>query len=117
MVVVEFKSTNLDTLAERLRTRRRHVGWTQDQLAQRVGSSQAVIQKIENGKSLRPRKIDKIAEVLGTSPAWLMFGEDGVNTLNDEAVELAKAWLTLSEPHRSAHKRAIMASVSSGSAA
>ena len=96
------------TLAERLRIKRKEVGWTQEQLAQKVGSSQAVIQKIENGKSLRPRKINSIASVLGTTPAWLMFGDDGNGSLDREALELAKAWSKLSEPHRSAHKRAIM---------
>ena len=104
----EIRKPRLDTLAERLRIKRKEVGWTQEQLAQKVGSSQAVIQKIENGKSLRPRKIDSIAEVLGTTPAWLMFGDDGTNSLDREAIELAKAWSKLSEPHRSAHKRAIM---------
>ena len=108
MQFYEIRKPRLDTLAERLRIKRKEVGWTQEQLAQKVGSSQAVIQKIENGKSLRPRKIDSIAEVLGTTPAWLMFGDDGTSSLDREAIELAKAWSKLSEPHRSAHKRAIM---------
>ena len=86
----------------------KQVGWTQEPLARKVGSSQVVIQKIENGKSLRPRKIDRIAEVLGSSPAWLMFGDDGSGSLGHEALELARAWSELSEPRRSAHKRAIM---------
>jgi hypothetical protein len=34
-----------------------------------------VIQKIENGKSLRPRNIMDIAQVLNVNPAWLQFGE------------------------------------------
>lgn len=110
MVVIEISQAREDTLADRLRARRKEVGWTQEQLAQRVGSSQAVIQKIENGKSLRPRKIDRIAEALGTSPAWLMFGDNSRNMLDEEAVEVARAWAKLREPHRSAHKRAIIAS-------
>ena len=48
---------------------------TQDQLAKEAGTNQAVIQKIENGKSLRPRQIMRIAEVLNVNPAWLQFGE------------------------------------------
>ncbi len=117
MIVVEFKNVKLGTLAERLRSRRKEVGWTQEQLAQRVGSSQAVIQKIENGKSLRPRKIEEIARVLETSPAWLMFGDDDVSGLDGEAIEVAMAWSKLREPLRSHHKRAILASVQGGSAA
>lgn len=57
---------------------------------------------------MRPRKIDSIAEILGTTPAWLMFGDDGTSSLDREAIELAKAWSKLSESHHSAHKRAIM---------
>ena len=41
----------------RLRSARREKGLTQDQLAKEAGTNQAVIQKIENGKSLRPRQI------------------------------------------------------------
>lgn len=108
MIVVNIDQAREDNLAIRLRARRKEVGWTQEELARRVGTSQAVIQKIENGKSLRPRKIDRIAEMLGTTPAWLMFGDYAADDLDDEAIELAKAWQMLREPHRSAHKRAIL---------
>ncbi|MES9926977.1 MAG: helix-turn-helix transcriptional regulator, partial [Candidatus Thiodiazotropha sp. 6PDIVS] len=43
----------MDTLGSRLRRKRRERGWTQEELALRAGTNQAVIQKIENGKSLR----------------------------------------------------------------
>ena len=59
----------------RLRLARRERGITQDELAKEAGTNQAVIQKIENGKSLRPRQIMRIAEVLEVNPAWLQFGE------------------------------------------
>jgi len=59
----------------RLRTSRRQHGFTQDQLAKEAGTNQAVIQKIENGKSMRPRQIMRISEVLDVNPAWLQFGE------------------------------------------
>ena len=96
--------TELDTprtLGERMRARRLEKGWTQEQLARRAGTNQAVIQKIENGKSLRPRKIDKIAEELGVSPSWLMFGDDGDIGLEPDAVHIAEQWSRLPEPHRS----------------
>lgn len=89
------------TLAGRLRKRRREFGWTQVQLAEEVGTSQAVIQKIENGKSLRPRNIVAIAEALEVEPAWLMFGASETAELSPEAIEVAKAWSELSEPDRS----------------
>ena len=92
---------HLRTLGERLRYRRRQMGWTQEQLAVQAGTNQAVIQKIENGKSLRPRKIDEIAAVLEVSPAWLMFGDDKALPLTDSARELAELWMGLPEQERS----------------
>ncbi len=99
---------DLESLGGRLRRRRKELGWTQMYLAERVGTSQAVIQKIENGKSLRPRILEQIADALDVKPAWLMFGVEEVGELNDEAIELARAWSRLSEPHRSALKDAIL---------
>lgn len=99
---------DLESLGGRLRRRRKELGWTQMYLAEQVGTSQAVIQKIENGKSLRPRILEQIAEALEVKPAWLMFGVEEVGELNEEAIELARAWSRLSEPHRSAMKDAIL---------
>jgi transcriptional regulator with XRE-family HTH domain len=90
------------TLGARMRSRRLEKGWTQEQLARRAGTNQAVIQKIENGRSLRPRKIDQIAAELNVSPAWLMFGSQATPTsLDPEAVTIAESWSQLPEPHRS----------------
>ncbi len=67
--------SGLEHIGIRLRSVRRNNGLTQDRLAKEAGTNQAVIQKIENGKSLRPRFIMEIAEVLEVNPAWLQFGE------------------------------------------
>ncbi len=91
---------HLRTLGERLRYCRRQMGWTQEQLAVQAGTNQAVIQKIENGKSLRPRKIDEIASVLEVNRAWLMFGDDKATPLSDDARELAELWMGLSDHDR-----------------
>jgi len=99
---------DMSTLGGRLRKRRKELGWTQVYLAERVGTSQAVIQKIENGKSLRPRILEEIANALGVRPAWLQFGVEEVGELDEEAIELARAWAKLDEPHRSAMKEAIL---------
>ncbi len=98
----------LDSLGARVRRKRREKGWTQEQLAVRAGTNQAVIQKIENGKSLRPRKIDQIAEVLEVNPAWLMFGDKAAANLRDDAREVAEAWQRLPEPSRSRIREEIM---------
>lgn len=102
------KVEDLGTLGGRLRKRRRDLGWTQVYLAEQVGTSQAVIQKIENGKSLRPRILGQIAAALDVHPAWLMFGVVEVGGLSSAAVDLARAWDRLEEPQRSAMKEAIM---------
>ncbi len=108
MVKHSTSHEDLESLGGRLRRRRKELGWTQMFLAEQVGTSQAVIQKIENGKSLRPRILEQIAGSLAVKPAWLMFGVEEVGELNEEAIELARAWARLSEPHRSAMKDAIL---------
>ncbi len=108
MVKHSTSHEDLESLGGRLRRRRKELGWTQMFLAEQVGTSQAVIQKIENGKSLRPRILEQIADSLAVKPAWLMFGVEEVGELNEEAIELARAWARLSEPHRSAMKDAIL---------
>ena len=92
----------------RLRTTRRDKGFTQDQLAKEAGTNQAVIQKIENGKSLRPRILEELARALDVKPAWLMFGVEEAGELSEDAIELARAWARLKEPHRSAMREAIL---------
>ncbi len=99
---------NLGTLGQRMRSKRLDKGWTQEQLAARAGTNQAVIQKIENGKSLRPRKIDQIAAVLGVNPAWLMFGDEAESMLPVEARDIAKAWCKLPEPHKTRIQQEIL---------
>jgi transcriptional regulator with XRE-family HTH domain len=102
------RQADLSTLGGRLRRRRLELGWTQVRLAEAVGTSQAVVQKIENGKSLRPRILEELARALGVSPAWLMFGAEEAGGLSEEALELARAWSRLEEPHRTAMREAIL---------
>jgi transcriptional regulator with XRE-family HTH domain len=95
-------------LGARMRRRRRDLAWTQTELAEKVGTSQAVIQKIENGKSLRPRILEDLARALDVKLAWLMFGVQETGELTDDAIELARAWARLKEPHRTAMRGAIL---------
>ena len=62
-------------LGRRLRSRRQALGLKQVELAEAAGTTQAVVQKIENGHSLHPRCIEALADVLRISPAALLFGE------------------------------------------
>ena len=66
-----------NTLGARLREARALRGLTQAQLASLAGTSQAVIQKIENGRSLRPRILEAVAAALDVPPEWLAFGVVG----------------------------------------
>ncbi|WP_275099859.1 helix-turn-helix domain-containing protein [Sedimenticola hydrogenitrophicus] len=61
-------------IGERVRTLRMANGLTQGQLGDLAGSNKAAIQKIEIGKSMRPRCLAALAAVLGVNPAWLAWG-------------------------------------------
>ena len=104
----QTKTVRKESLGERLRQKRKEMGWTQEQLAARAGTTQAVIQKIENGKSLRPRKIDKIAAPLGVPPAWLMFGDSSYDDLDSEAIEVLRAWQKLDLESRRSFKQQLL---------
>ena len=67
--------SGVEHIGARLRMVRTERGLTQAELGELVGTSQGSIQKIENGKSIRPRMIMDLAEALDVSPAWLQFGE------------------------------------------
>jgi transcriptional regulator with XRE-family HTH domain len=71
--------SGIEHIGARLRMVRKEKGLTQDQLAARVGTGQDVIQKIENGCSLRPRCLMEVASALDINPAWLQFGEPYAN--------------------------------------
>ncbi len=64
-------------LATRLTEARLHRGMTQTQLADVVGTSQSVVQKIENGRSTMPRMLPELAEVLDVPVEWLLYGVTG----------------------------------------
>ncbi|WP_210184361.1 helix-turn-helix domain-containing protein [Methylobacterium aquaticum] len=57
-------ASNAMTLAEKIRTRRESLGMSQATLASELGVSQAAVNKVEQGKTLRPRFLPKIAKVL-----------------------------------------------------
>lgn len=81
----------MDNLSDRLRVVRRKAGLSQQGLAELSRTTQAAIQKIENGHSLRPRKIKEIASALKVKPGWLLFGEveNGIHVADLEYVKSA----------------------------
>ena len=62
-------------IAGRLRKTRIARRLTQAELGELAGTNQAVIQKIENRKTLHPLMVDDLALSLQVNPAWLQWGE------------------------------------------
>lgn len=64
----------MSTFGDRVKERRYALGYTQDELAQKMGySSRSSINKIEaSERSIPQRKLIKLAEVLETTPTYLM---------------------------------------------
>lgn len=65
-------------LYERIKSRRKELNMSQDELAQKLGyKSRSTIAKIENGENDIPQsKIEAFANALQTTPAYLMGWED-----------------------------------------
>lgn len=71
-------------VGEKIRTRRESLGMTQDDLAERMGyKSRSTIAKIEKGvNDVTQTTLLKFAEVLKTTPSYLMGWEDKGNQNN-----------------------------------
>lgn len=77
---------------ERIRKMRMELGMTQEELATRMGyTSKSTITKIEQGiRDVPQNKIEKFADVLGTTPAVLMGWVDKeTDQKNDARVSIA----------------------------
>lgn len=80
------RSIPANSLAWRVRDKRRKKDWTQAQLAAASSHTTDAIAKIETGKILRPRKIAELARALDTTESYLFFGDEGkVVTQFDES--------------------------------
>ena len=71
----------MSTVGENILMMRKRLGWTQEELAKRMGyKSKSTINKIELGINDIPQsKIVKFADVLGTTPACLMGWSENEN--------------------------------------
>ena len=63
------------TLSNRLAEARKAKGWSQIELAKRVGCSQSLIGNLEAERQKESAKIPRIAEVLGVNALWLADGK------------------------------------------
>lgn len=79
---------------QRVRDQRTRRGIEQDQLAERVGSTQQEISRIETGKikKINLELLILIAKALEVPPGWLLFGVEGIDNLSSDSFLIAKAW-------------------------
>lgn len=91
----------MSTVGENILQIRKSLGWTQEELASRMGyKSKSTINKIELGINDIPQsKIVRFAEVLGTTPSRLMGWSDDEIEIpppdKDDLSEGEKMWLEL----------------------
>lgn len=90
------------SLASRLKLTRARRKLTQKQLANAADVSQQTVAAIEAGNVKQPhhQTITRISEVLKTSPAWLQFGIEELEDLDEHAMKLALMAMRLSEDQR-----------------
>lgn len=77
----------MTTIADRIRQRLEATGKTAHAASLEAGGSPSLIPNILNGRSSNPRvdTLDKIAEVLGTTGEWLMYGAGQVAPVKPDA--------------------------------
>lgn len=64
-------------LAQKVRCRREELGWTQEELAKKMGyASRVSINKIETGRPVSQKIIVRLADALDTTVPYLMGWED-----------------------------------------
>lgn len=78
------------TLGERLKTARKLKGLTQDELAEKIGTSRGVITNIEHNKTETPQPliVNALCNVLEVNQEWLISGIGEMNS--SEAVRSSK---------------------------
>ena len=65
----------MDKIAKRIENCRRHLNFSQSELARKVGVTPQAVQKWEKAKTVpRGYTLEKLAGVLGVSPAFIQFG-------------------------------------------
>lgn len=81
-------------MAQRIKQRRIAMGYTQDELASKLGLQKSAIAKYENGRveNIKRSIIEKMANILECKPSYLMGWEDNTSpstlTLSDIEVKI-----------------------------
>lgn len=71
----------MSDLGARLKAAREAAGYSQQQLAKKVGIIQQSIQKMERGFILNPRKLPLIESILGLPVGYLKYGDEEKETI------------------------------------
>ncbi len=93
---------------ERIRSRRRELGLTQEELAHALGLQKSAIAKYESGRvrNIKQNVLMKMAEVLDCSPSWLLGCSDAPNgtshgdSLPEDSLYILELFSSLEEPSR-----------------
>jgi transcriptional regulator with XRE-family HTH domain len=80
----------MDSIADRVKHLRDLKGWTQPQLAKRVGTGEVNIANIERGAVQHPRFLSALAKALETTPSYLVDGTKSEKVLIDTPVHLLR---------------------------
>lgn len=72
-----WSDTDFARVGQAIRELRLRRGWTQDELAKKVGMRRASISEIEGGRQPFPSTLDRIADALGTTSTALLLAGAG----------------------------------------
>lgn len=77
----------LNTLAQRVKKLRLERGWSQAQLAEKIGANPSVIGNIERRNSKSTEYAEQLADVLEVDLAWLLTGKGAANKLDTQVAD------------------------------
>ena len=88
---------NNKKVGERIRQKRKALGLSQEELAECMHVTAALISNYENGKvDIKSSVMRELASILGTSVAYLMDGDPEIDT---DIKNLIRIYLTLGRPN------------------
>lgn len=79
----------MNILGQRVKELRLKLGYTQQELADKLSTSNMNIANIESGRVKNPRNLTELAEILKSSPNYLLGGDSDILKLDAEIHLLA----------------------------
>ncbi len=89
----------MKTFGERVKERRKEIGLTQYELAEKTGLTQSIIASIESRNAKSSKYLSEIAITLGVSERWLVTGVDD-EMIADELEKLVQRFFLLFKEHQ-----------------